>query len=35
MDNKQKEQMKKGLVFGGLGTCCFAPLDVVYLRTFE
>ena len=32
MDNKQKEQMKKGLVFGGLGLL-FAPLDVVYLRT--
>ena len=31
MDNKQKEQMKKGLVFGGLGLVC--PLDVVYLRT--
>ena len=33
MDNKQKEQMKKGLVFGGLGTTV-CPLDVVYLRPF-
>lgn len=34
MDNKQKEQLKKGLVFGGLGLLCalsiwfiFAPSD--------
>ena len=33
MDNKQKEQMKKGLVFGGLGLL-FALSHVVYLRTF-
>ena len=32
MDNKQKEQMKKGLVFGGFRTAV-CPLDVVHLRT--
>ena len=32
MDNKQKEQMKKGLVFGGLGL--LLPFQCVHLRTF-